>query len=190
MTQEIIKNFRLRKAIFCGYFDPVHAGHKQVITHALNSTLFDEIQIIPFCKKNKSYTDFHDRLVWCIKIFSDIKNVVVHCNDAEIENNHTDLYNFLCENMDTTSQYYLIIGANAYQNMHTWKNIDEIEKLVEFCVVPRIGYYVTGTHCFTNYIPNSISSSTIRESISHLSENTLKIISNEKLYCTIGDKKK
>ena len=66
--------------------------------------------------------------------------------------------------------------------MCEWDNIDKLKNMVELCVVPKIGNDILGTHCFTNYAANSISSHTIRESISHLAEYTASAISYNKLY--------
>ena len=124
----------MKIAIFGGSFDPVHLGHIEIVNKALQELDVDKIIIMPNylnpLKKNFSAPS-NLRLKWLKDVFNNKK---VEISDYEIKQNRP-VYSI--ETIKKFRPDYFIIGSDNLNNLHKWKDIDEILKLTQFVVAKR-----------------------------------------------------
>ena len=150
----------MRVTIFGGSFDPVHKGHLKIIDEL--SKISDKVIVIPNYLnplKDSFSAPANLRLKWLKKT---ITNPKVEISNYEIVQNKP------CYTIDTVSyfkQIYdkisFVIGADNLPNLHKWKNIEKLKKLVDFIVISR-GDIDTKPYK-TIHLDMDISSTSIRE---------------------------
>ncbi len=124
----------MKIAIFGGSFDPVHLGHIEIVNKALQELDVDKIIIMPnyLNPLKKSFSAPSNlRLKWLKDVFNNKK---VEISDYEIKQNRP-VYSI--ETIKKFRPDYFIIGSDNLNNLHKWKDIDEILKLTQFVVAKR-----------------------------------------------------
>lgn len=137
---------KLKVAILGGAFDPPTIGHIKLAQFVLNtSQTFDEVWLMPcFAHMNgKQMTQPLHRLVMCeiaaqvdgrIKVF-----------DFEIQHQLAgQTYHFvkrlLAETMAKDQyDFSIIMGMDNANTFPTWPDYSELEKMIRFVIVPRVG---------------------------------------------------
>ncbi|MBT5855545.1 nicotinate (nicotinamide) nucleotide adenylyltransferase [bacterium] len=132
-------------ALFGGSFDPVHEGHLAVINSVLRfaSPQIDKLHIVPSAQNPQKRAPHHsdaDRLAQLSQRCP--KDVRLQINPIEI-NQKGPIYT-----IDTVMSFrkqfpkdrlFLVIGADQYQNIQTWKEWETLLSLVTLLVAPREG---------------------------------------------------
>ena len=156
---------KTRVAILGGAFNPVHIGHIQLAQFVLNASgQFDEVWLMPNFSSiiGKDMVSAEHRLKMCeiaVKIDNRIKVF-----DYEIKNKlKGETYYFfkkLKEEKELTEKYQfaMIIGLDNANTFDKWFNYEELERLAQFVVVPRLGinrdinvnWYLQKPHIFLN----------------------------------------
>jgi nicotinate-nucleotide adenylyltransferase len=173
---------KTKVAILGGAFNPPHRGHIQLAQFVLNTSKeFDEVWLMPAYSHmyNKEMASAEHRLAMCeiaakadgrIKVF-----------DYEIRNKlKGETYYFfkrLKEETELTEKYQfaMIIGLDNANSFDRWVNYQELERMAQFVVVPRLGierdtnvnWYLQKPHIFLN------GENTIMEASSTLVRNGL-----------------
>ncbi|NCN07694.1 hypothetical protein GW933_03290 [Candidatus Falkowbacteria bacterium] len=175
---------KLKVAILGGAFDPPTIGHIKLAQFVLNtSKTFDEVWLMPCYRhmNGKQMIDPEHRLRMCeiaarvdgrIKVF-----------DFEIKNQLAgQTYHFVKTLLDqqmAKDQYdfSIIIGMDNANDFPTWVGYEELERMMRFVVVPRIGvkrnesvnWYLRPPHIFLTEesdVPDTASTN-VREWLRH-----------------------
>jgi nicotinate-nucleotide adenylyltransferase len=165
----------MKIALFGGSFNPPHLGHIAVAKELAESSLFDEVWIIPVLKHpfHKELLSFEDRVKMCRLAFTPLsKKIKVSEVEKEINSPQgytLDLIDHLLKKYPDTS-FSLAIGTDLLQESKKWKNFGEIEKKISLFKIPRSGYE-------KSHYP-SVSSSEARKAIAR-GYNLKKLLSQE-----------
>jgi nicotinate-nucleotide adenylyltransferase len=131
-------------AIFGGSFDPIHIAHEAIVKEALNKLDLDLMILVPtFLNPQKitSHLSPNERLFLLSENFKDCEKVLI--SDYEINKNRPvysiETINYL-KNYYKPEKIYFIIGADNYQKLNTWHQVDDILNSVELVVVTRNGF--------------------------------------------------
>lgn len=165
-------------ALLGGAFDPVHKGHIELAQFVLNtSKTFDEVWLMPCYEHmyNKNMQSAEHRLNMCkIATRNDGRLKVF---DFEIEQRLSgETYNMVKRLQDTDMakneyDFSLIMGLDNANTFSQWVNYEELERMIRFVVVQRVGYeidpkvdwYLKSPHIFLgNAAINNMSSTRIR----------------------------
>lgn len=128
-----------------GAFNPVTNGHIDVARLLLDSGLCDEAYLTPCFRHmyNKELASPQHRLNMCRIAAGKDKRIRV-C-DFEIRNKlDGETYNFVKKFQETDEgknqiDMSLAIGMDNANDFHKWVHFQELEKLIQFVVVPRTG---------------------------------------------------
>jgi len=172
---------KLKVALLGGAFDPPTLGHIAVAQFVLDSSReFDEVWLVPCFKHmfNKEMTSTAHRLEMLGLATQDDGRIRV-C-DYEIQNKlGGETYHFLKSLLDSelaqTHEFSYIIGMDNANHFDRWFNFEELERLIRFVVVPRVGqepspsvdWYLKPPHIFLRCddpLPDT-ASSVVREEI-------------------------
>lgn len=160
--------------LYFGSFNPVHVGHLIVANHIAEHTGIDKIWFVvsPHNPLKDSHTllNEYDRL---------------HLVNLAIENNNKfrasnvefhlpkpsytiDTLTYLAEKFPL-EQFSIIMGADSFQNIHRWKNYEQLIANYSIIVYNRPGFEVKETHGASLTLVNAplleISSTYIRNQI-------------------------
>lgn len=141
---------------FFGCFNPIHNGHLAMAEEILNKTDIDEVLFVPsydcgFKKIGENdIAKFEDRCNMIVEAIIPyhtkirISNVEFYFNK---DNEKPYTYRVLEElsKQYKSSEICLIIGADNFLNIETWKNHYDILAKYQIYIVPRTGYEITET---------------------------------------------
>ncbi|WP_252311664.1 nicotinate-nucleotide adenylyltransferase [Sinobaca sp. H24] len=135
-----------RIGIVGGTFDPPHIAHLMLAEEALHSLNLDEVWFIPVYtpphKNMKSDSTPEQRLELIKAAVNDHPDF--HVSTIEYERRgpsySIDTIRALKEEY-TNASFYFIIGGDMKAQLHTWKDIELLKKLVTFAVADRPGYF-------------------------------------------------
>ena len=165
----------MKLGIFGGAFNPPHAGHLIVAESVREKLQLDKIIFVPTGnpphKLNEKLLDGKLRLQMAqlaIKgnKFFDVSDVEFLRNDFSYTVETLKLF----QQMYPTAELFLLIGADNFLELHTWKSTKEIFSLVKVIVMNRGGVAIKENE-FSSFVkfvnvPNiEISSSEIRKRI-------------------------
>lgn len=130
--------------MFGGSFNPIHNGHIQLIRDIIDELALDKLLVVPSFlpphKSVKSPVSPEDRLRMCRLSVSDIPGAEV--SDIEIKRGGKSYtYETLQElyRLYQNDTLFLIMGADMFLSIETWKNPEIIFNLAIICGVPRKG---------------------------------------------------
>ncbi len=135
----------MRIGILGGTFNPIHLGHLAIAQEVLDKLKLDKVIFIPsFLPPHKEDPDIapaKDRYkMACLATESNPNFVVSRIEldrggksySVETVKEFRRLYK--------GSQLYYILGTDAYLDISTWKDVDELLQLCHFIVVKRPGF--------------------------------------------------
>lgn len=130
--------------MFGGSFNPIHNGHIQLIRGIVDEMSLDKLLVVPSFlpphKSVKSPVSPEDRIRMCRLSVSDILGTEV--SDIEIKRGGKSYtYETLQElhEIYPNDTLFLIMGADMFLSIETWKNPEIIFNLATICGVPRRG---------------------------------------------------
>jgi nicotinate-nucleotide adenylyltransferase len=136
----------MKIALFGGTFDPVHLGHIAVARAAaekfgLGRVYFAPADLPPHKQKRK-LTDFQHRFAMLALATADDPRFVASLLDAPTgEPNYSiDTVRRLKSGLKKTDKLYFLIGMDAFKDIATWRQPEELLAEIEFIVVSRPGY--------------------------------------------------
>ena len=174
---------KTRVAILGGAFDPIHNGHIELAQFVLNtSKYFDEVWLMPAAAHayGKQMHSAAHRLVMCGLAAK--KDLRIKVSQFEIERNLKgetfQTAKLLIDFYKHSHEFSWIIGMdNANEAPSKWINFADLEKMMPFVVVPRIGqdrnlnvrWYLQAPHIFlepdNKEIISNISSTVVRNNL-------------------------
>ena len=136
----------MKIALFGGTFDPVHHGHLAVARAAAQKFGLGRVYLVPADlpphKQKRKLTDFQHRFAMLALATADDPRLVPSLLDA-----HTGQPNYsistvrrLKSTLKKSDKLYFLIGIDAFMDIRTWRQPEELLAEVEFIVVSRPGY--------------------------------------------------
>jgi nicotinate-nucleotide adenylyltransferase len=123
----------VRAAILGGAFDPPHLGHVALAESALGQLGADRLLVLVVANPGhkKTELDAATRLELARLAFGDLPNTVVRLDD------HAYTVDFLRDERPENAVF--VIGADEWAAFDTWREPDEIRRLVPLAVAARPG---------------------------------------------------
>lgn len=132
-------------AILGGSFNPPHICHTFVCCYILATTDVDQIWMVP-CYQHafgKMLEPFHHRFAMCRHAIEPLRESRVIVSAIEQERRGTSW------TIDTVRyvraqypehEFVWVIGSDVLADLGNWKNVEELNHLITFLVVPRSGF--------------------------------------------------
>lgn len=191
----------IKVGLFGGTFDPVHNGHVSIAQSFLDSGIIDELWILltpfPPHKQGNGHAIYDVRYKMLSIAFNELGSVKILTVENELPKPSYTINTIrYLKKLNPGKEFYFCMGEDNLTGFHTWKYHDEILREATLLVADRpesdrsmVAEYILEKTRFVNHKPLSISSSGIKERLknhepieSFVSEEVLKIITNEKLY--------
>jgi len=135
-----------RVGIFGGTFNPIHRGHLEIAEEIKDFFSLDYIIFIPAGipphKENREIVDSHHRLRMvelAVEGHRYFRVSPIEVESPEVSYSVNTIKRLKRELGDNTELYF-IMGLDAFLEIHTWKNVDELLTLCNFIVIERPGY--------------------------------------------------
>jgi nicotinate-nucleotide adenylyltransferase len=148
----------VRTAILGGAFDPPHLGHVALAEGALGKLGADRLLVLVSASPGHKETelDARTRLELARLAFADLPNTKVRLDD------HSYTVDFLRDERPEDAVF--VIGADQWAAFDTWRDPDEVRRLIPLAVATRPGERVpeSGVEVF-EIDQRPISSSDLRE---------------------------
>jgi nicotinate-nucleotide adenylyltransferase len=149
----------VRVGLFGGTFNPVHWGHLKTADEIrkifdLTRVIFIPTNISPH-KEPEEVVPAHHRLKMLDLVVED--NPYFFTSDVELKR-HDRSYSietitYFTQTLGKDLDLFFILGMDAFLEINTWKNYQELFSLCNFIVMTRPGYEVKGIH---NGIPSQL----------------------------------
>ncbi|MBN6037440.1 nicotinate-nucleotide adenylyltransferase [Amycolatopsis sp. 195334CR] len=142
---------RRRIGVMGGTFDPVHHGHLVAASEVQSRFALDEVIFVPtgqpWQKSDRVVTRAEDR--YLMTVIATASNPVFSVSRVDIERGGQTytvdtLRDLRAEYPDT--ELHFITGADALEQILTWRNADELFDLAHFIGVTRPGYHLNDHH--------------------------------------------
>jgi nicotinate-nucleotide adenylyltransferase len=138
----------MKWGLFGGTFDPIHTGHLRCAVEVREIFDLDRIIFIPAArqplKTGKDITPFHHR--------EQMVRLAVEANPSfsvsDMENRRggtsysIDTVKYFLADSPENPDLYFIMGQDAFQDIHRWKEWEQLLLLCNFIVMTRPGYEV------------------------------------------------
>lgn len=130
-----------------GTFDPVHKGHLAVADHILHVLALDAIWFIPAATPphkpehgdGEQITDFQHRVTMLEKALTSFDKF--HINLIESERTSPsysiDTIIELLKRTESNTEFYFILGVDAFAEIDTWKRYRELTDFVDLVIISR-----------------------------------------------------
>ncbi len=136
---------KVQVALLGGAFDPPTLGHLAVAQFVIESSkTFDEVWLLPCYQHmyNKDLAEPFHRLAMCEELAKSDGRVKVL--GYEIQNKlRGETYNLVKQLLETKfngeTNFSMIIGMDNANTFDKWVNYQELERMIRFVVVPRVG---------------------------------------------------
>ncbi len=129
-----------------GSFDPVHNGHVGLARYFSTLLHPDALRLIPAGRpwqKPELATAAADRVAMLKLAFADC-SLSVQIDEQEIARNGAsytvDTLRALRAELGSETSLALVMGADQLQNLHTWRNWQQLFDLANLCVATRPGF--------------------------------------------------
>jgi nicotinate-nucleotide adenylyltransferase len=133
-----------------GSFDPVHFGHLLAAQDAYEQHKLDRLILVPAAraplKPNEAQSPASDRLAMLAAAVEWDRRFEI--SDYELKRGGTSYTIDSARHFRAqfpTDDLYWIVGGDQLPQLHLWKDIEELAKLVEFIFLERPGYPVKAT---------------------------------------------
>jgi nicotinate-nucleotide adenylyltransferase len=137
-----------RIGILGGTFNPIHIGHLAIAQTVLEKLKLDCVLFIPSnLPPHKASTD----VISATKRLAMVRLAIRHYQKFKVSNFEVsrpgksysiDTVRHLSKHFTNKTKFFFIIGQDSLPTLHSWKEIDNLRKLVTFVVVNREGIKV------------------------------------------------
>lgn len=192
--------YRYKIGLFFGTFNPVHNGHIELAKEIIGSQ-YNEIEKIIFVpsfnvfhKDDSEVVSFEDRLNMLRKATENEKNIGFSDIERQLgcENYTYNVLKALEDETGSHNDYYLIMGADNFDEIHKWYKAKDLLKEYPICVLERDDfdisnqYYYLKTNNFrfkglqilNDIKPFKLSSTFIRKNIKSGEEDVSEALPN------------
>lgn len=139
---------KIRTGIFCGSFDPIHAGHAMVASYVAQFAGLDELWLMPSplnpLKAESKPASNDDRMAMCRLVAERIPR----CRVSDFEQ-RLPLPSYTFRTLRELKKEYpdrdfvLVIGSDNWQIFPRWRNWEEILRDFDVLIYPRPWYGVS-----------------------------------------------
>lgn len=144
MEKKALSSKKINKiGLFGGAFNPIHNGHLYIANEAIHNFGLERVVFIPTGNPAFSKEDLLDKTIRLKLCKIAIKNCdKFEVSDFEIKKESTSYYietldYFINKFKDRTVKIFSIIGEDAFQQIHRWKDYNLIFKKTEFIIAER-----------------------------------------------------
>ncbi|HET7872118.1 MAG TPA: nicotinate-nucleotide adenylyltransferase, partial [Terriglobales bacterium] len=136
----------MKIALFGGTFDPVHLGHLAVARAAAEKFDLGRIYFVPADipphKQKRQLTEFQHRFAMLGLATAEEPGLVPSLLDAPTgqANYSIDTVRRVKKSLKKSDKLYFLIGMDAFQDIATWRQPEELLAECEFIVASRPGY--------------------------------------------------
>lgn len=136
----------MKIALFGGTFDPVHLGHLAVAWAAIDKFGLDLVYFVPADipphKQKRRLTDFQHRFAMLALAAADEPRFVPSLLDSPAgqPNYSINTVRRLKKTLKKSDKLYFLIGMDAFQDIATWRQPEELLAECDFIVASRPGY--------------------------------------------------
>lgn len=129
--------------LYFGTFNPIHVGHLIIANHMVENSELDEVWMVvtphnPF-KKKATLLDNHQRLEMVYQATEDYPKIKPTDIEFQLPQPSYTIHTLAhIQEKYPKYQFSLIMGEDNLQNLHKWKNHEEIIKNHNIYVYPRI----------------------------------------------------
>ncbi len=128
--------------MFGGTFDPVHVAHIVVAVDTRAALDLDRVLLVvagdPWQKRGRVVASARDRLMLVEAAVESVHGV--EASSIEVDRDGASVTADTLEALaGSHRELFLVLGADAVANMHTWKRLDETRDLATIVVVERRG---------------------------------------------------
>ena len=138
----------MRTAIFGGTFDPIHTAHLEMARRAADQYRLDRVLFIPAGNPPHKHAEasFEHRFRMVeLACLADPCFIASRLEEGTGKSYSIDtIERVKAENADGDGALFFIIGSDAFAEIQTWRRWQEVIQSVEFIVVGRPGYEITG----------------------------------------------
>jgi nicotinate-nucleotide adenylyltransferase len=137
--------------LYFGSFNPIHTGHLIIANHVISHTEVDKIWFVVSphnpLKDSHSLLNEYDRLYLVNLAIQDnnkfrASNVEFHLPKPSFT---IDTLAYLTEKFPL-EKFSVILGSDSFQNIHRWKNFEQLVARYSFVVYNRPGFTITETY--------------------------------------------
>lgn len=136
----------MKTALFGGTFDPIHRAHLTVATEAANEFALDRVLFVPAGNpphKNAA-TDYDHRYAMVkLACAADPRFAASRLESGRDKSYSIDTIERALNEKIAVPPLYFIIGADAFEEITTWRRWRDVIAVVEFIVVARPGHSIT-----------------------------------------------
>lgn len=128
--------------LYFGSFNPIHMGHLVIANHMVHRAGLDQVWIVvtpssPFKLEDEVILEHHRLQMVKLAV---VENTVIFASDVEFK---LDRPNFTSDTLKHLRDKYpnidfsVILGEDNYENLHKWKNYEDILSNHRLLVYPR-----------------------------------------------------
>jgi nicotinate-nucleotide adenylyltransferase len=136
----------LRLGILGGTFDPIHYGHLRIAEEACEDLGLEKVFLIPGAspphKGKKAISSFDDR--FAMTTMAAKRSPLLKALDLEGRRDgisySIDTINEIHKLYGPDLELFFIIGIDAFQEIKTWKNYEDLFRKTNFVVIKRPGF--------------------------------------------------
>ena len=137
--------------LYFGSFNPIHIGHLIVANHIVENTEVDKIWFVvsphnPLKDAHSLLNEYHRLHLVELAIEDDTRfrasNVEFHLPKPSFT---IDTLTYLVEKFPL-EKFSVILGSDSFQNIHRWKNFENLVAHYSFIVYNRPGFDIKETH--------------------------------------------
>lgn len=137
--------------LYFGSFNPIHVGHLIIANHVAANTEVDKVWFVlsphnPLKETHSLLNEYHRLHLVELAIEDNPKfrasNVEFHLPKPSFT---IDTLTYLAEKFPL-EKFSVIIGSDSFQNIHRWKNYEQLVAGYDFIVYKRPGFEVGETH--------------------------------------------
>ena len=134
----------MRIGVFGGTFDPVHIGHLAVAVAARHDLALDRVLLVvanvPWQKAGtRPLTPAEDRHAMVEAAVADLDGIEASRIELDRGGPSYTVETLEALHADGAPELFLVLGADAAANLHTWVRAEEVPRLAELVAVPRPG---------------------------------------------------
>jgi nicotinate-nucleotide adenylyltransferase len=138
----------LRVGLFGGTFDPIHNGHLKIAGIVLQKLGLDKVIFVPagiLPHKAQSQAAPKDRLAMVKLSLRHKKKFTVSAYETgkRSPSYSIETVRYLKRKLGRKAELFFIIGADAFNEIQTWRSWQELLQLCRFVVINRPGYKIT-----------------------------------------------
>jgi len=134
-----------RTGVLGGTFDPIHAGHLDVADAARTELALDEVWLVPSCvpphRMAGPHASVHHRFAMVALAAADRPGIVA--SDLELQAPGPSFTSATLNRLAATGrrpwQLFFITGADAFEEITTWRDYPDILDRAHFVVISRPG---------------------------------------------------